>query len=123
MPKMTAKYSGAIQTAHNAGLPAIETNNQEELYTLLQENGYFWDSKVELWEYHVPEDADDPTPLIMIRVWAEGEIIEEAADDLASAIKKARLPWLLIERSQPYGNRPPKQREARIYLKFLPEKK
>ena len=121
MPRMTAKYSGAVRTAHNAGLPAIKTNNQEELYSLLQENGYYWDSSTKRWNYFEPEDADDPTPLIMIRVWAECEVVEEAADDLARAIKKAGLPWALIERSRPYGNRPPKQREARIYLKFLPK--
>lgn len=118
MPKMTAKYAWAVNTAHNHNLPVRNTHNQEELYQLLQESGFFWDSGIKRWEYHEPAAADDPTPLIMVRVWADGEIIEEAADDLVR--QASALNWRLVERSQVYGCRPPKQREGRVYLRFLP---
>lgn len=71
MPKMTAKYKGAVNTAHNRNLPAVNTTNQEELYTLLQDNGFFWNSSAKVWEEHDLADADEPTGLIMIRVWSE----------------------------------------------------
>lgn len=131
MPKMTAKYKFALATLHhhngNMALPfdqriVIDYNDQEVLYSALQEAGYFWDSKKKQWEYHEPEAANDPTPMIMIRVWADKEIVEEAEQELRAALTKhlATKDWSLLERSPVYGCRPPKQLEARIYLKFLP---
>ncbi|MCB0207700.1 MAG: hypothetical protein KDJ52_00130 [Anaerolineae bacterium] len=118
MPKMTAKYRTALETALKASLP-VKTDDQETLYALLQENGYFWDSRTKSWDHFEPEEADDPTPLIYVRVWADEEIIHEAADDIVRTNKKH---WQLVERSDPYRCRPPKQREARIYLRFLPKR-
>jgi hypothetical protein len=122
MPKMTAKYSGAIRCAHNHNLPASTTKNQEELYQLLQSNGFFWDSQAKQWEEFDIEDADEPTLLIMVRVWADAEIVEEAADDIVRELKH-KYRWQLVEKSTPYPCRPPKQRESRVYLKFLPRVK
>lgn len=126
MPKMTAKYAGALAIASKAFRhtdPLPNDNDQEGLYTALQQRGYFWDSQIKQWEYHEPEAADDPTPLVMIRIWSDIEITSEMADDLQAAL--AEFPrtkgWQLIERSTPYQCRPPKQLEARIYLKFLPK--
>lgn len=98
MPKQTAKYRGACDVArrHNIAL----NGNQPDLY-----------------ERHDIQDADEPTPLIMVRVWANAEIAEEAADDIINQAKD----WVLVERSKAYPCRPPKQREARIYLRFLPK--
>lgn len=119
MPRMTAKYKSAIQKAHNQNLPAIETNNQEELYALLQQHGFFWNSDSKVWEEFDIQDADDATKLIMVRVWADAEIVEEAADEIVGKVKRQ---WEIVERSQPYQCRPPKQREARVYLKFIPNR-
>lgn len=119
MPKLTAKYRGALQAAALHGIEP-RTVYQEELYARLQQAGCFWDSHAKRWESHDIEDADEPTPMIMVRLWAEGEIIEEVADDIIAAIKRANLPWRLTKRSTPYANRPPKQKEARVYLEFLP---
>lgn len=122
MPKMTAKYSRAIYAYQKTPKELDRLDDQERLYTYLQEHGYFWDSETKRWEYHEPADADDPTPLVMLRVWADGEILEEAVSDLVDLIKRSKLPWDLIEKSPPYGCRPPKQREGRVYLKFMPRK-
>lgn len=123
MPKRTAKYVGAITTAHNHNLPTLTTHTQEELYAQLQQAGFFWDSKIKKWEYHEPELADEPTPLVMIRVWGSGEVIEEAADDIVAAFNRHphTQNWRLTKRSPVYGCRPPKQQEGRIYLEFLPK--
>lgn len=125
MPKMTAKYSEALATLrqHNSLLCIVgDIDNQEELYSLLQQHGYFWNSKARVWEFHEPEAAEPPTPLIMIRVWADAEITPKVADDLQYALDNypRTAGWRLIKRSDAYLCRPPKQREARIYLEFLP---
>lgn len=124
MPKMTVKYAAALNVAerHYIGFNRAQETDQNSLYTRLQESGYFWDSTLKHWEYHEPADADAPTPLVMLRVWADGEILEEAVNDLLTLIKRSKLPWDLIEKSPPYGCRPPKQREGRVYLKFLPRR-
>lgn len=69
MPRMTAKYKAAITKAHNYRLPVVETKDQEELYTLLQDNGWFWNSKTQAWELHDIEEAEEPTSLIMVQAW------------------------------------------------------
>lgn len=122
MPKMTAKYSSAINLAWREFPEVPAWPDQEVIYTRLQEAGYFWDSSAKRWDYFEPAEADDPTPLVMVRVWSDGEIIEEAVNDLINLIKRSKLPWDLIEKSPVYGCRPPKQREGRIYLKFLPRR-
>lgn len=115
---MTAKYAGAVDTARRRSLPV--NGSQEELYTRLQKAGCFWNSDTKRWEEFDLEDADEPTKLIMVRVWADEEVIQEAADDVIRTNKKH---WELVERSEPFRCRPPKQREARVYLKFLPRRR
>jgi hypothetical protein len=121
MPKMTAKYERALHTALNkvriSPILLDKMSTQEELYTALQQAGYFWDSAAKTWDYHEPEAADEPTALIMVRVWSDSEIIDEAADEIINGVKNV---WKLVERSTPYQCRPPKQGESRVYLKFLP---
>jgi hypothetical protein len=115
---MTAKYSMALEAARQYGLTVRPGIDQEELYSLLQESNHQWDSDRKAWIALMEEPADDPTPLVMVRVWADMEIVEEAADDVESAYKKRG--YRLFERSEPYRCRPPKQLEARVYLKFTP---
>lgn len=121
MPKMTAKYAGALAVASKAfrHTDPLPSDNQEELYQALQKKGYFWDSSAKEWEYHAPEAAQEPTPLVHIRVWADAEVVEAAADEVVEQLRQFRL----VERSRPYPCRPPKQFESRVYLKFLPEVK
>lgn len=117
MAKMTAKYSGAVRIAHRQGIST--EGNQEDLYQRLQKSGFFWNSQEKSWEEHDIEDANEPTALIMVRVWSDLEIVEDVAGDLIRSTKKQ---WQLIDQSTPYPCRPPKQREGRVYLKFLPRR-
>lgn len=118
MPKMTAKYSTALSVARREKIPT--TDNQEQLYSRLQEDGWYWNSDRKEWEHHDPTDADDPTPFVLVRVWADEEIAQEVADDVIKGMKRL---YNLVERSEPYRCRPPKQREARVYLRFMPKAK
>lgn len=119
MPRMTAKYKGALAVAgkvlkYTQPLPA----NQEELYDTLQHAGWFWDSDAGCWEYHDATEADPPTPLVHIRVWAGLDSVKSAADVVIKTVTAKKLK--LVERSKIYPCRPPKQLEGRIYLKFMP---
>jgi len=119
MPKMTAKYSRALGVAR---LLKIEfTEDQESLYSKIQSNGWMWDSKAQIWMELAEEPADEPTEMIMLRVWTDAEITNEVADLVQGAMKFAGC--RLLERSELYRCRPPKQLEGRIYLKFLPPEK
>lgn len=115
MPKMTAKYSSALTVARRAGIPV--SNDQEVLYKHLNENGLWWDSKAGDWIDFSAAPANEPTPKLMIRVWAEGKIVESRADEV---IKGLRGNFKLISRKGPYPCRPPEQLESRVYLEFLP---
>lgn len=119
MPKMTAKYSLALDVARREAVSFLGVT-QEILYTHLQEMGYFWESGLKEWNYSDPAHADEPTVFLLVRVWANEEIIHEVADDTVKGLRKL---YMLVERSEPYRCRPPKQREARIYLRFLPKSK
>ena len=119
MPKMTVKYSTALKIAQSE---KIDTDHREQMYDDLQEAGWFWDSDQKQWFYTPLDEGEAPTPQVMLRVWADSEIVEEAAEDLIDLIKRSKLPWQLLEKSTPYRCRPPKQRESRVYLKFLPQR-
>lgn len=122
MAKNTAKYKGAKQVVMFRGLSdaedAVRRGDQEEVYDVLNALGFFWNSKTQEWEEHDLGDADDPTPLVMIRVWADIDIVEDAADDVARNIQKS-MPLQLVQKSKVYQNRPPKQLEGRVYLQFV----
>jgi hypothetical protein len=115
---MTAKYATALSVARRENIPVAD--NQEELYSRLQEDGWYWDSERKEWEYHEISEAAPPTPFVLVRVWADEEIVQEVADDVTKGLKKL---YDFVERSDAYRCRPPKQREARIYLRFMPKKK
>lgn len=121
MPKMTAKYTKALHTARYEAKLSPEIirffQSQEELYAGLQYEGYFWNSKTQVWEFHEPEAAHYPTHLVMVRVWAESSVVDNAADAIIDRISDK---FALVERSTQYQCRPPKQAESRVYLKFMP---
>lgn len=115
MPKRTQKYVRAIETAQ--GLEISATDDQNALYAALNAANFFWDSGDQRW---VPGSAPDPaTDLIRIRVWAARESVADAAEMLVRRF--TRDGFVLVERSEPYPCRPPKQLESRIYLTFMPE--
>lgn len=119
MPKMTAKYSAALYEARRLDIDF--TGSQEDVYNRLQQAGLMWDSEQKLWIEMANEPADPATLLVAVRVWADAEVVEEAADVVADGFERAG--FSLVERSNPYPCRPPKQLEARVYLKLMPPAK
>lgn len=120
MPKLTLKYSSAIAMAQQLGLGFKQGADQEAVYQALGQQGFAWKSKLQRWE-HVADTADEPTRLLRIRVWTDGEIVPEAVDTIVQALD--RQGYELLERSEPLPCRPPKQLEGRIYLTFQPPAK
>lgn len=113
MPKLTRKYKIALSLADE--LDISERDNQEKLYRLLNEAGYFWDASTQVWQ-QLTTDADPPTELIRVRVWAESSKVDGAAYQLRVATEE--IGYQFLEKSDSYPCRPPKQLESRIYLTF-----
>jgi hypothetical protein len=120
MPRMTWKFSTALKLAHRLELD-INDADRELIYQQLEEEGWHWNSQTSEWEQWADEPADEPTDLIMIRLWCASEVIAELAGDVIRQMKNIGL--RLVEASPPYPCRPPKQQESRVYLKFFPERK
>lgn len=68
MPKQTRKYRTACESADQLGIS--DRDNQERLYRLLNEAGYYWDAGTQQWQ-QLSQDADPPTELIRVRVGIE----------------------------------------------------
>jgi len=120
MPKATRKYLAAVGTA--VGNKISLGNNPveaDEVYAVLNKAGFQWDSDQGKWIQLSAEPADPATELVMIRVWAETKEVDLAADRIIHNMERA---YKLVERSEPYTCRPPKQLESRIYLKFMPRR-
>lgn len=115
MPKRTRKYVAAIETAEGLGI--VATDEAEALYQALNAKNFFWDATDGRW---VPGSEPEPaTDLIRVRVWAEASKVEDVANSLVRRMNGAG--YSLIEKSEPYPCRPPKQLESRIYLTFREE--
>ena len=117
MPRMTAKYRRAALIAQNKKIPL--NGDQNALYKKLQNDGYFWDSKQQVWIFHDPKKAKPATKLIKIRVWADGSKVQGIADIVARVLQD-EFDWMLLKQSDLYENRPPEQNDGRVYLEFLP---
>ena len=113
MPKQTRKYKTACELSEKLNI--LERDNQETLYRLLNEAGYYWDAGTQTWQ-HLNQDADPPTELIRVRVWAEESRVRGAAYQMRIALESQGYQFL--EQSEPYQCRPPKQLESRIYMTF-----
>lgn len=119
MPKMTAKWAAACRLCGSLGIEPGD--DQPQTYQILQEAGYQWNSKASGWELLASQPANDPSPFIRFRIWADAEIVPDLADDMIRLA--AGLGLVLVEKSQPYPCRPPQQLEARVYLTFVSAKK
>lgn len=117
MAKMTKKYTRALLVAQVAKV-SIGGGGQEALYRRLNEVGLWWDSKAEEWVNFATAPANEPTPKLMIRVWAEASRVQTDADEI---VKGLRGKFRLIGRNGPFPCRPPQQKEHRVYLEFLPD--
>lgn len=116
MPKMTKKYKAAAHKAIAIGRDIPP--GQDELYELLEAQGYAWDSETGEWVSLASQPADPPTKLVRVRVWADSSVVEQMAAYVAKSLANYEL--VLEERSAPYPCRPPKQLESRVYLTFSP---
>lgn len=115
MPRMTVKYNKANVIANALGID-VNRREQPSLYAQLNEAGYFWNSDAQVWQQST-EPPDPPTQLIRVRVWAESSRVADAAADIVSSIELDG--YRLLEQSESYQCRPPKQLESRIYLSFV----
>ena len=113
MPKQTKKYKTAVTIASQ--LDIALTDNQELLYGALNASGFYWASDIQQWQ-QLAHDADAPTDLIRVRVWAETSRVEGAVYQLRIAMEEQGYKFL--DKSEPYPCRPPKQLESRVYLLF-----
>lgn len=113
MPKQTRKYKTACELGDRLNI--LERDNQEKLYRLLNEAGYFWEAGSQAWQL-LNQDADPPTELIRVRVWAESSKVEGAAYQVRLGLEGQG--YIFLEKSEAYPCRPPKQLESRIYLSF-----
>jgi hypothetical protein len=118
MPRMTAKYKGALATARKIGIEETSA-----LYSDLADAGYQWEpvghGRTGLegeWIHLADVPADPPSDLIRVRVWAKAEDVDLVAGFIAGNLIK--LGYELVEKSDAYPCRPPKQLESRIYLTF-----
>ncbi len=112
MTRQTAKYRAATALSERLGIRS--TSEPDRLYLALQDAGYTWDSRLQTWnEMPAP---NPPSRLIRLRVWADGEVVEELADDLVRLLDTLGLQC--DERSEAYPCRPPQQLESRVYLTF-----
>lgn len=112
--RYTKKVMAAIDTLKNADVEYFA--DHEWLYAKLAELGYMWDSKAGEW-LHLPSmAADEPSPLIKIRVWADKGKVKAVADKVINGMSSKH--YGLLERSEVLPCRPPKHSEARIYLIF-----
>lgn len=116
MAKMTAKYKGAVEIARSKNIPI--TDDQEALYAALGKAGVLWD-KMKGWYDVSLEPADQPSDVLRVRVWAKTEDVEAQARLIVRTLTSGG--YRLVEQSQPYVCRPPKQLESRVYLTFIAE--
>jgi hypothetical protein len=110
--RQTAKYREACSTL------TFPHQTQEQLYQELNRLVFFWNSKTQKWERN-DQLADPPSNVVRIRVWAATEKIDQAADAVVESMQQYGL--RLVEKSEPYICRPPKQNDSRIYLTFIDE--
>jgi len=116
MPRLTRKYSSAIDLLQSLQLPL--SGNQEEIYDRLNQQSYYWDSALKNW---IKNDIspDSPTELIRVRVWADSRFVEVVAQDCIQSL--ASKGFRCVDKSEAFPCRPPKQLESRIYLSFQKE--
>ena len=116
MRRMTAKYTAALNTVFVHNLPldlSLHHYRHDELYKILKQCGFAWNSHSKVWEWN--ETVDEPTPL-KIRVWTHADEVEGLAEDIIAKLKQS---FDVVEKSKVYLCRPPKQAEGRVYISLL----
>lgn len=109
--RKTRKYNSALEILKN-----FPHNTQDELYKKLNRLGYFWDAKNRQW---IRDDrlAEPAMEGLKIRLWASNEEINEYAELIQQLLIENG--YRIVDTSEPYPCRPPKQNESRIYLTVI----
>lgn len=113
MSRRTLKYTRALEIDSE-----FTHLSRDELYSHLQDKGYYWDSNMSRWVYTPGEQNDPASQLIKIRVWYDKNQVKEVADKIIEALTDMGL--RSVETSSIYPCRPPKGNDGRIYLTFQP---
>lgn len=124
MARKTKKFVAAMSALHDLGMQVSRGwwgMPAEQAYGLLQKHGLVWDSKQGRWLSVADEPADEASRLVRVRVWADRELVEDWTDDIVRFLERAG--WDMVDRSEVYTCRPPKQLEGRIYLQMMPPAK
>lgn len=110
--KRTKKYLAALEIA------TINHSNQEQLYKELNRLGFFWNAVQGKWERddRLPEP---PSETLKIRLWVSNEEIDEFSEVVTQLLRQNG--YVLVDKSEAYLCRPPKQNESRVYLTFRRE--
>lgn len=117
--KRTAKLLAARAAIRDNRID-IDTHvkDQQVLYDRLQAAGWWWSADRGEWVLNTQPQAA-PLDSVLIRVWAATGAVQAVADQVVFSLQTSG--YKLIDRSQPYQCRPPKDAESRVYLRFLPE--
>ena len=115
--KRTKKWLAALRTT---GITGTLKDDPDRLYQSLNEQGFYWNSDASKWEQNLLP-ADPASKVIRLRVWADLEVVEDFATDIANMMEVAGFE--LQETSKVYPCRPPKQLDGRAYLTFAPPEK
>ncbi|MEM9543761.1 MAG: hypothetical protein AAGA60_30280 [Cyanobacteria bacterium P01_E01_bin.42] len=96
----------------------IDTSNlasAEELYDILTDRSYSWDTKEKEWNY---VESKPPSEIIKVRVMTGGkERTARLGDEVAEALKAAG--FRALETSKLFPCRPPKKNDYRVYIDCL----
>lgn len=113
MPKRTVKYVKALEVAEYLQMPNV--TDQERLYCSLTESGFFWNPDTKVWE-QTNQIADPPSEVIRVRLWTDSTKVRGVAYQVKTVLEESG--YELLEQSEPYVCRPPKQLDSRVYLTF-----
>lgn len=111
MSRRTLKYTRALEI--ESEFTHLSSN---ELYSYLQDKGYFWDSNMSRWVYTPGEQNDPASQLIKIRVWYDRNQVKDVVEKLTELMTD--VGFRSVESSSIYPCRPPKANDGRIYLTF-----
>jgi hypothetical protein len=114
--RRTTKYVAAETVAKRLGTNLTDST-AEQIYWMLEQLGYMWDSDLKEWLDTNALPAEPPMKKIMVRVWTDKNKVGAAAQ---AVIQKMLPDYELIQPSSKiYTNRPPQHNDARIYLEFM----
>ncbi len=108
--RQTEKYRKAVE------ILKYPHNSHQELYSEMNRLSYYWDAKNRKWERD-DRLADPPMDGVKIRLWANNDEVQDYSELITQLLKAEG--YTIVDKSEPYQCRPPKQNESRIYLSIV----